>query len=112
MRTTKTTKTTKRAGQGGPPLRRSLPSGEPTSRSPSPENPGALSLYDDAWLQGRNVLGLRDTLEVLQDDLSERHEMLDAFDAAFSHAPKDEDEWTTMARAAGAVREVKAWYGR
>ena len=100
--------TTKRAGQG-----------EPTSRPPSPEDPGALlytaepyTYHEATWLGGVNVGGRRGTLDVLQDDLSERHEMLDAFDAAFEHAPKGADEWETMMRAAGAVRDVNEWYGR
>ena len=86
--------TTKRAGQG-----------EPTSRPPSPEDPGALlytaepyTYHEATWLGRMNVSGHRNTL--------------DAFDAAFAHAPRGEDEWETMMRAAGAVRDVNEWYGR
>jgi hypothetical protein len=67
---------------------------------------------DAAWLGRVNYDSRRTTLDVVQDDISERHEMLDAFDAAFDAAPDGEDEWTTLMRAAGAVRDVKAYYRR
>ena len=76
-------------------------------------SPGACSYatHEAMWIGRVNSDPRRTMLDVVQDDVSERHEMLDAFDAAFAGAADGEDEWTTLMRAAGAVRDVKAWYG-